>query len=314
MSNYQKQPEGGLLQSKEWADFLRAERKKVVEISDSESEIFGVIHKLPIVGNYLYLPRMQKEKGIMRIIAEAKKNNCGWVRMDIGNKKMLTDMEKKIGGLFKIKKAPHNMQPQENLIIIIALSEENLLAQMKSKTRYNLKLAERKGVEIFSKKFTDDKFNFYLQKFYKLVEATAKRKKVRFYNFSHYQKMFASLPTKNILLYLARYKGEIIAVNIISFYNGTATYLHGATANKYRNVMAPFLLQWQTIKDAKKRNCEWYDFGGVFPNADDNGKKGISKFKIGFSPLTKNFITLGSYDIVLNSPKYFLYKIIRKIK
>jgi lipid II:glycine glycyltransferase (peptidoglycan interpeptide bridge formation enzyme) len=78
--------------------------------------------------------------------------------------------------------------------------------------------------------------------------------------------------------------------------------------------MAPFLLQWQAILDAKKRGIKYYDFGGVFTESDDVGKRGITRFKFGFSPKTKPFQTAGSYDIVLNKPKYWMYKILQKIK
>jgi len=157
--------------------------------------------------------------------------------------------------------------------------------------------------------------------------------------------MLENIPEKNLKLYTAEYQGKIIVANLVSFYGNTATYLHGASDNKYRNVMAPFLLQWQTILDAKKVGYEKYDMGGVsvnfqfpisnfqtiFNNQILNNKKlkksqatsyklqatswaGITRFKLGFSPETKPIEFLGSYDIVISPLKYWIYKIIQKAK
>ncbi len=301
-------PEGGLLQSKYWADVLRAEGKEIVEIENNENKIFGVINKLPIVGKYLYVARASRVLSIEnqnQTIRTAGKKNCFCVRIDLEDEKTLQEISKK----YSIQKAPHNMQPKENFIIDIALSEEELLARMKSKTRYNIRLAKRKGVEILVTR--EQK---YIDKFIDLVEQTAKRKGISFHDKEHYQQMFQNIPEDILQLYVAKYKGEVVAVNIISFYGGIATYLHGATADKFRNVMAPFLLQWQAILDAKKRGIKYYDFGGVFTESVDAGKRGITRFKLGFSPKTQPYQTAGSYDIVLNKPKYWMYKILQKMK
>ncbi len=69
---------------------------------------------------------------------------------------------------------------------------------------------------------------------------------------SYYRKMFETIPAEILKLYMAEYENKIIAANIVIHYGNTATYLHGASDNEYRNVMAPYLLQWQAILDAKK--------------------------------------------------------------
>ena len=237
------------------------------------------------------------------------------------------------------------MQPKQNFIVDIDLSEEELLVGMKSKTRYNIRLAKRKGVEILVTR--EQK---YIDKFIELVGQTAKRKGVAFHEREHYQKMFEKISEDVLQLYVAEYEGEVIAANIVSFYGGVVTYLHGATSDKYRNVMAPFLLQWQAILDAKKRGLKYYDFGGIeavetghtpvksqksshFAEATRDKKvksqlgveecelipapgklQGITKFKLGFSPKTQPFRTAGSYDIILNKPKYWLYRFLQRVK
>ena len=308
MNSRKKRPEGGLLQSKEWAQLLSAEGKKVVNIFDRKTVKYGVLHKLPIVGRYMYVPRTCNFNKLLidDLFDKIHNNYCGWVRVDICDEKLLDIFCAK--GV-KCVKAPHNMQPKCNLIIDITKDEEELLKQMKSKTRYNIRLAQKKGVTVFC---TSDKK--YIDIFCDLVEETAHRKDLVFHSRKHYHEIFNNIPDDIIQLYIAQYNNKIIATNIISFYGGVATYLHGATSDKYRNVMAPFLLQWQAIKDAKKRGCQWYDFGGVFPDSNNMGKKGITRFKIGFSPKTEYFITEGSYDIIISNIKYKLYTFLQKIK
>ncbi len=300
-----KQPEGGLLQSKEWMNVLRAEGKEIVAINN---KIFGITNKLPVVGTYIYVPRAcdMNSKNVDIFLQNTKNYNVGWIRIDLCDKKVLSIFDAQN---IHYQKAPHDMQPKENFIIDITLSNDELLSQMKSKTRYNMRLAKKKGVEIIA---TREKK--YIDIFCDLVEQTAKRKNVSFHNRKHYYEMFNNIPEKMMQLYVATYNDEVIAANIVSFYNDTSTYLHGATSDKYRNVMAPFLLQWQVILDAKQKGCKWYDFGGVFSDTDDDGKRGITRFKKSFSPKTEIFRTEGSYDIILSELKYKTYKILQKIK
>ena len=106
---------------------------------------------------------------------------------------------------------------------------------------------------------------------------------------------------------------------MISFFGKTATYMHGASDNLHRDVMAPYLLQWQAILDAKKAGCTRYDFGGIATHyslltTHRNKWAGITKFKTGFAPETPPAQFPGCYDIVLNPVKYNLYKILQKIR
>ena len=304
MKKEKKQPEGGLLQSEHWANVLRAEGKKIIDISSNNELIFGVEQKLPIVGSYVYFLRTQDiDEEFVEKILQLK---YGWVRLDVSGKKDLTVLKKSAK---KIVPAPHDMQSREHLIIDITKSEEDLLAQMKSKTRYNIRLAQKKGVKVFASKEKK-----YIDAFYALVTETAGRKDVTFHTKDHYEKIIRGLSHDVIDLYIAEYEGEVIAANLVSFYGGVATYMHGATADVHRNVMAPFLLQWQIMQDAKERECVWYDLGGIFLDSDDAGKKGITRFKKGFAPKEEVYSALGSYDIILSPWRYYLYRVLQKIR
>ena len=303
-------PEGGLLQSKYWACIWEEEKKEVLRIKKQDLEVFGVFQYVKFVGKYVYIPRIRDEQIelIDEIKKEAKKNNCSWVRIDFFDKKQLDKLDKS-----KWKKAPHDMQPKDNFIIKIADTEEEILKNMKSKTRYNVRLAIKKGVKIKVFRYKQAGFNEAFCEFFEMVEKTAKRKGVSFHPREHYESMFKKIPKENIALYSAQVNGSFVAANIITFFGGVATYLHGATSDKYRNYMAPFLLQFRAICDAKELGYNYYDFGGVFLKSNDKGKIGITKFKRGFSPDQEISSFMGSWDLVLNPFRYKVYRILLSI-
>lgn len=282
------------LQSEEWRKFQEAAGRRTFLISD----VSIIKHTLSVVGSYLYVPRGDVSEMIVNLIELAKKEKAGWIRID-------TDYN--IGN-YKIVKAPHDIQPREIFVIDITKSEDELLNEMKPKTRYNIRLAEKKGVKVFISR--EQK---YIDKFCELVKITAKRDGIIPHPESYYRKMFEIIPSDILKLYVAEYEGKIITANLAVFYGNIAIYLHGASDNENRNVMASYLLQWRQIQDAKKAGYAKYDFGGVKTNSSSSWA-GITKFKIGFSPGTEPTKFPGSYDIVINPFKYNLYRFLQKIK
>ncbi len=342
------------LQSSEWKNFQASVGRKTFNIPTSpqpspykgEGE-FGfhaniIEHELAIVGKYFYIPRgpimsVEAKFDFNELINLAKKNKAGWIRIEPKNEELLEIIKKNIK--YKIQKSPHDVQPKEIFVIDIAKSEEELLAEMKPKTRYNIKLAEKKGLKIFNN--NDEK---YIKEFLRLTKIMAKRQGINPHAENYYRKMLETIPGDILKLYFAQYQGKIIAANLVIFFDKTCIYLHGASDDNFRNVMAPYLLQWKQICDAKKAGCVQYDFGGVknspHPNPllskergrnaeespspyqgeggrrpdEVNSWQGITKFKLGFSPKTALTIFPGSYDIIVDNKKYLVYKILQKLK
>ncbi|MCK4891556.1 MAG: peptidoglycan bridge formation glycyltransferase FemA/FemB family protein, partial [Candidatus Pacebacteria bacterium] len=195
---------------------------------------------------------------------------------------------------YNLKKSLNEIQPKDTLILNLTKSEDNLLKEMKQKTRYNIRLAEKRRVKIKNyelridnKKIFKKKFDF----FWNLIEETSKRNKIISHSKDYYWKILKNISqankkqktknnnSKNInnqisrnndnifrqdqndncdcsqklkaRLYLAEYDGKTIVANIILYFGNMAIYLHGASSNEHRNLMAPYLLQWQQIIDAK---------------------------------------------------------------
>lgn len=316
------------LQSGQWAQFQKAVGRHIFEIDAQNGPVFAIEHRLPMVGGYFYVPRWPKSAGsnqesavrkIQNMIDISKTNNSSWIRIEPENDKMLQLVKKNVD--YKIKKAPHDMQPRENFVIDISGNEDALLAEMKSKTRYNIRLAEKQGVKIVTsdkRQGTDEK---YMAEFLKLTKEMALRQGIKTHPEEYYRKMIENLPDETLKIYAAEYGGKIIAANLVLFYGNVATYLHGASGNEHRNVMAPHLLQWRAILDAKDKAYVYYDFGGVKTMIDKQGTvnkkndwQGITKFKLGFSPNTNPVVFPGSYDIVINYWRYALYRILQYVK
>ena len=310
------------LQSAEWQKFQESVGRKTFFIkkggpassassagrSVDRFSVSIIEHELPIVGKYFYIPH-GPEKFSSEILDLAKKENANWVRFDPRNETVLESIKKNTN--YKIQKAPHDMQPKEIFVIDISKSEEELLAEMKQKTRYNIRLAEKKNIKIFVSR--EEK---YIQRFCELVKITAQRDNVSVHSENYYKKMIEMIPENILKLYCAEYNGTVIAANLVVFYGETAVYFHGASDNEHRNVMAPYLLQWQAILDAKNAEFKFYDFGGISTNQEPKTKnwQGITKFKFGFSLNTEPVVFPGSYDIIINQSSYTLYKILQTIK
>lgn len=305
------------LQSIEWLRLQEATGKETLPFTEEGFSAHSIIHTLPLVGKYLYVPRgplfenaklqmPNVKKEMDALIAMAKEKKVKWVRVEPETDGMLQEIKKSVS--YKVVRAPHDMQPREVLKIDITLSEEELLAGMKSKTRYNIRLAEKRGVKAFQTREAK-----YTTAFLDLITATSGRKGISAHPRSYYEKFFQTLPEEMCQLFVAEYEGQVIAANMVIFFGETATYLHGGSSDAHRDVMAPYLLQWEQIKVAKARGYTTYDFGGVSVSTT-NSWAGITKFKTGFSPQTAATMYPGSYDIILDGAGYFLYNALRPLQ
>jgi len=324
------------------------ERNKKVSSDDLLAVALIVKYDLPFRQSYLYCPRgpVMSQKFIKSKVYKVKDQKSGIVDFLIEKIKKITEKEKAVflkidppirmnqeqgappllgearWGISKnFKKSLNEIQPRNTLILDLTKSEEELLKEMKPKTRYNIRLAERKGVRI--RNYESGIMNQeYFEKFWELVEETSRRDKFSSHNKNYYWKMLESLNgiCKNSLtakLYLAEYKNRTIAANIVLSFGDFCVYLHGASSSEHRNVMAPYLLQWRQILDAKKTGCKAYDFWGIDSsksqiNSKSNDWSGITRFKKGFGGQERNYV--GAYDLIFSRKKYYAYKLSKKIR
>ncbi len=312
------------LQSKEWLTLQAATGKETLPFVKEGFSANGILHVLPFGRRYLYVPRGPRidsaqcpmpnaKKNIEHLIEQAQKNKAQWIRIEPETKEILEEIKKVAP--YRVVRAPHDMQPRAILKMALAISEDELLLEMKPKTRYNIRLAEKRGVQVFETH--DEK---YQELFLDLVSTTSGRKGISSHPKDYYQQFFQTLPRDICRLFVAEYEGRIIAANLVIFYSDTVIYLHGGSSDQHRDVMAPYLLQWEQMKQAKRAGHQYYDFGGVTspeqtPFSEYKSDwSGITKFKTGFSPKTLLTIFPGTFDILLDERGYDRYLLLRKLR
>ena len=218
----------------------------------------------------------------------------------------------------KFKKSRVDIQPPDTVLLPLEKTEDEILSEMKSKWRYNIRLASKKGVEVLKFHADSDGFEKAFDSFYELFEQTSKRDGVSFHAKSYYKDLLSRGCASGdkekplITLYLAKHEDDFLAGIITLFCKREAVYLYGASGNLKRNLMPAYLLQWTAVKDAKEYGCPVYDFYGCPPTDDESHPMhGLYLFKTGFGG---NLIHRpGSFDFSL-SPFYGMYEAAEKIR
>lgn len=294
------------LQSWEWGEIARREGKEILRIGvsdDSGAKILAAatLIKKPLGFNlaapaanyfYWYAPRGPLGEAAAQefLIGELKRldHRAIFLRMepkDLPSGKFVWPLKKTL-----------DLQPAKTLLLDLNLDEEKLLAAMSQKTRYNIRLAEKKGVEIKIGAPAD------FSEFWRLMNLTGNRDNFRLHEARHYRNLIDSNGAEKFCrLFFARYRERNIAAGLFCFYGGRATYLHGASDNEFRNVMAPYLLQWSVIKLARQNNYRYYDFCGI----DEKKWPGVTRFKLGFGGRQVGYP--GTFDVVFRPAMYNLY-------
>ena len=204
----------------------------------------------------------------------------------------------------------HTIQPPRTILVDLRGSEDDLLARMKPKTRYNIRLAARHEVIVSA---SED-----IAAFARLMDTTGLRDSFAVHSAEYYRAAYAAFtPHQSVELLMASYQGEILS-GLMAFAQGRrAWYLYGASSNAHREVMAPYLLQWEAMRWARARGCTEYDLWGVPDAAEDeleaqfatreDGLWGVYRFKRGFGG--RIWRSVGTWDRVYNPALYLFYRL-----
>jgi len=303
----------GFLQSWQWGEFYIQRNQEIyrLAVADAEGKILAVAQiirmPLPMRKYYFYIPRgpiTAKNESVElldflfnEIRNLALREKAIFIRLDPA-----WPPETAPAGLLKNAIIVGQVQPQQTLILDITKSEEELLAQMKSKCRYNIKVAQKHCVQI-------DEGEKYLDDFINLTKQTAERDEFISHGENYYRQMLITLAADGTMkLIVAKDGGKVIVANLVIFFGDWCVYLHGASDYEYRDQMAPYLLQWETIQLAQGYGKKYYDFWGV----DEKKWPGVTRFKTGFAPEQKFTEYAGAYDLPLSGFWYRLYRLVRK--
>lgn len=299
------------LQSEKWAEFRKRTGVNIAKISN----LFVTLHNVPHTKYKIgYLPKgPDLNKKLMEDLFKlGKEENCIFIQLE-------PNVERNESKAYKfdhLYPSAHPLFTKYNFILDLTKSEEELMKNMHPKTRYNIKLAEKKGVRVMEDN-SDEAFDEYL----KLTQETTRRQKFYAHSKNYHKIMWETLKTKgeslnNLGAHLlkATYNGETIVTWILFVLADTLYYPYGASSQKYKEVMASNLMMWEAIRFGKKLGLKKFDmWGSLGENPDQKDPwYGFHKFKQGYGPKLVEYV--GSYDLVINTRLYFLYKIANKMR
>jgi lipid II:glycine glycyltransferase (peptidoglycan interpeptide bridge formation enzyme) len=194
--------------------------------------------------------------------------------------------------------------------IDLNLSEEQLLTNMKEKTRYNLRLAQKHGVVIHEDN-SPQAFAAYLR----LTQETTKRQRFFAHSPRYHQLMWETLQPPGLAhLLTATYQGKILVTWILFLFNNILYYPYGASSDENRETMASNLMMWEAIRWGKANNAKIFDLWGALgpnPNRRDPWY-GFHRFKEGYGGKLVEFV--GTYDFVIDNRFYSFYNTLDKAR
>ena len=311
-------PNAHLLQTGEWGELKSAFGWKPVRIINGGVGVQILFRKLPLGFTVGYIPKavvsgqwsVVSEELLKELDGICRKHRAIFYKLepDLWNDQTPDTPAPLAGWNLTLRTSPHNIQPPRTIIIDISSSEEEILARMKQKTRYNIRLAEKKGVTV---RAWDD-----LAAFHQMMLVTGGRDEFGVHSLEYYTRAYKLMHPKGMCeILVAEYEGKPLAALFVARNGKRAYYLYGASTDEQRNRMPTYLLQWEAVKWAKARGCEEYDLWGV-PDEDEatleanfesrhDGLWGVYRFKRGFGGQLKR--AAQAMDRVYNPLLYWAY-------
>lgn len=286
------------LQTSAWAEFRRKWGNEILETK------YGILtlHKLPFLNYKLAMfekgPVPTKEMlSDLKVIGKEK--NIIFIRMEPN----VTKSEKLINLMEDSGAIPgRRLFTPTTFWIDLTPPEDTLLKSFTSKTRYNIRLAQKKGV-VVKEDNSDKAFERYLE----LTEETINRQSFYAHSKKYHKLMFDVLRKAGIAhLMTATYEKQIITTWILFVWKDFLYYPYGASTEKYKNVMANNLMMWEAIKFGKKLGLKTFDLWGREVGL------GFTKFKEGYNPKVVEF--LGTWDLIISSLPYYIYRMAENLR
>lgn len=312
-------PHVHLLQMGDWGELKSAFGWSSKRIIDADGEVGAQIlfRRLPFGFTVAYMPKgpVGVPDGYSfwgEVDAVCKANRAIFLKIELDSWESRSSFEQALEKLvrlyFPVKTSPHNIQPPRTILINIKESEEEILAAMKQKARYNIRLAEKKGVTV---RAWDD-----VAAFHEMMTVTGGRDGFSVHSKEYYQRAYELFHPKGMCeLLVAEYEGTPLASLMVFAKGRRAWYVYGASNNEERNRMPTYLLQWEAIRWAKVRGCAEYDLWGVPDENEDtleaqfesrhDGLWGVYRFKRGFGGQLKR--ASQALDRVYNPLLYWAY-------
>jgi peptidoglycan pentaglycine glycine transferase (the first glycine) len=321
-------PQKTFCQSWNWGEFNKSMGDTVWRFGIfSKDELIAVAQTIFVNakrGKFLFVPHGPVFNGKMDIVAMrsfleylkglGKKEGAIFIRFSpiVERSEENVNLFRKLG----TRNAPIHMHPELTWELDLKVSEDDLLRGMRKTTRYLVKQAEKNpDVKVEKSQSTED-----LDAFEDVYLKTADRHSFTPFSMKYLKKeLDAFKESDEILIFSGKYKGEIVSSAMIIFTGNNAFYHQGASSLKYPKVPVSYLLQWEAIKEAKRRGCEFYNFWGIAPEDEIEKAKnhpwaGLSLFKKGFGGYKKEYVKTQDYPLSLRYWPTFIFEELRKKK
>lgn len=298
-------------QSSAWADILVKENKTVelVEFRNDNAKVAQallIFNTLPFGWRYAFCPRGpvvandEEEAEVYDSLADyCKQKKCLFLRIEPAHSPVLPNAIKAI-----------DINPRATVLLDLQQPLEKMLDAMHQKTRYNIRLAEKKELTV-----SDTKNTMFLLD---LLFMTGKRDGFSLHDREHYEEILKSPLSAQLTVLLGQ---KPIATAVFVGCGNTYTYLYGASDYEHRSLMSPYVLQWAAIKHGQQKGYRWYDFFGIAPVTVDNGNyvydekhqyAGVTRFKLGFGGVVTE--APGTYDLIISPFQYRMYGLLRRFR
>jgi len=320
---------GHILQSYRWGQFKeqfgwQAHRLTLVEQDAIVAGVQVLLRRLPMGRTLAYVPRgpvvaPDDDAALRQILghamALARRHRAIFLKVEPAWG--VSDDPQSLWNELGMKPG-ETVQPRSTIMVDLTGSEDTWLGRMKSKTRYNIRLAGRKGITVREGNKDD------LPVFHELMAVTGQRDHFAVRDLAYYREvwdLFASAGLATLLL--AEFEGDVLAGLMPFVFGKTAWYMYGASSNRHRNKMPTYALQLAAMRWAKSRGCATYDLWGVpdeapadqnedidLTNPPKGSLWGVYRFKKGFGG--RHFRSAGSYDAVLAPSLFWAYRQVQK--
>jgi lipid II:glycine glycyltransferase (peptidoglycan interpeptide bridge formation enzyme) len=311
----QSYPDAHLLQTSSWAAFKQAFGWSAVRVRAEHCAAQILLRRLPLGLSIAYLPKgplgTQWQELWPQVDALCRQHHAIFLQVEPD---LFEPLPNEVRTLWLAGFTPeeHTVQPRRTIIVDLTQDEDQLLAAMKQKTRYNIRLAQRHGVQVLT--------SADLEGFYRMMQTTAQRDGFALHSADYYRRAFSIFePQGRAVLLEAVLDQKPLAYLMAFLQHERAWYFYGASDDENRNLMPTYLLQWEAMRWAKANGAKTYDLWGI-PDEDEavleeqfssrsNGLWGVYRFKRGFGGQVMR--SAPAFIRVYNPLLYRAYKIMQ---
>ncbi len=299
-----------VVQSAKWSEF----KTKYGTNSVRSGDIFYTKHKIPFSPYYYaYCPKVDPNKIDFELVKKSlTDNNCIAINFDVPNVLTTDPRVSTYTELFTkhCVRSKKDTFARHNILLNLVPTEDELLANMHHKHRYNIKYSQKNGVVVREGTTVEDFENFF-----KLLSETATRQKYYIHPKAYYKLIWDTLSADKSARIMTAYKdGAPLASWMLFVYEGVLYYPYGGSSELHKNLAASTLLAWECIKLGKSLDCTEFDMWGASENPDDTSDPwyGFTNFKLRFGGRLVEY--MNSYDFVINEVAYNTFNIANDLR